>query len=180
MADAGDLKSLALDGRAGSSPALAIFHRSPERFFVRGFFCRRFAISPFSRFSPFFVAFRRAFGRFRLRCDRRLRRRRRTRPTPIFRDIEKNYVECRDDARLLDASACPTDYQTAFQNVVSLDAVCAYLAKTTSSETAIGPEAEPELQRPLGDFANKTFRLDKLRRNIAANKPVRSRFSVRF
>lgn len=38
MADAGDLKSLALDGRAGSSPALAINLRSPERFFVRGFF----------------------------------------------------------------------------------------------------------------------------------------------
>ena len=54
MADAGDLKSLALDGRAGSSPALAIFHRSPERFFVRGFFCRRF--------ERFFAAFEALLG----------------------------------------------------------------------------------------------------------------------
>ena len=38
MADAGDLKSLALDGRAGSSPALAIFYRSPEHFLFGAFF----------------------------------------------------------------------------------------------------------------------------------------------
>ena len=84
-------------------------------------------------------------------------------PMQIFREMEKNYVECRDAARLLDANACPADYQTAFQDVVaSLDAVCAFLAKITSGETAIGPEAEPELQRLLGDFANKTVRLDEV------------------
>lgn len=55
MADAGDLKSLALDGRAGSSPALAINLRSSERFFVRSFFVLADLASAFFYFPDFYV-----------------------------------------------------------------------------------------------------------------------------
>ena len=51
MADAGDLKSLALDGRAGSSPALAIFIEAPS-VFRSGLF-----LSPFRRFLPLYRFF---------------------------------------------------------------------------------------------------------------------------
>ena len=50
MADAGDLKSLALDGRTGSSPALAILTSRAPNVFRSGLF-----LSPIRRLSRFVV-----------------------------------------------------------------------------------------------------------------------------
>lgn len=84
-------------------------------------------------------------------------------PLQVFRDTEKIYVECRDSARLLDVSACPVDYQTAFhETLASLDAICDYLGKITSGEIALDPSVEPEFRRLSNVFTSLTSRQDEV------------------
>lgn len=84
-------------------------------------------------------------------------------PLQVFRDSEKIYAECRDSARLLDVSACPVDYQTAFhETLASLDAICDYLGKITSGEIALDPSAEPEFRRLSNVFMSLMARQDEV------------------
>lgn len=84
-------------------------------------------------------------------------------PLQVFRDSEKIYVECRDSARLLDVSACPVDYQTAYhETLASLDAICDYLGKITSGELALDPSLEPEFRRLSNVFTSLMARQDEV------------------
>jgi hypothetical protein len=84
-------------------------------------------------------------------------------PLQVFRESEKIYVECRDSARLLDVSACPVDYQTAFhETLASLDAICDYLGKITSGEIELDPSLEPEFRRLSNVFTSLVSRQDEV------------------
>ncbi len=83
-------------------------------------------------------------------------------PKKIFGQMGKNYAECRDNIRSIDARRCPEDYKTGLKKVeTSIDAVCVYLSKLESGEVETS-EGKEEFVSLLLEFGASVVELDEI------------------